>query len=163
VTTLQSRSTESCIAIRPATREDQSRIQALVRGLTPRSRYLRFFSGIQELTQPWLERFSRADPRSDFSLLALARKGGAAVGMAQYSADPYPGRADIAVVVADRWQGVGLGKELVRRVVTAARAAGVQRIEGEVLAENRAMLDLLRSLGFRLRRHPEGALLQFQL
>ena len=149
----------SPVEIRPATREDQARIQALVRGLTPHTRYLRFFSGLRELGQAWLERFSRADPRGDFSLLALARATpGCVVGMAQYSADPYPRRADFAVLVADRWQGGGIGTQLVSGLLAMARASGLQRVEGEVLSENRAMLQLLQRLGFRLQRDPASAL-----
>src|SRR5687768_3664205 len=84
------------VDVRPATQADRARIQALVRGLTPRTRYLRFLNGVQELSQAWLERFSRADPRSAFTLLPVARETGDAVGMAQYGPDPYPTRADFA-------------------------------------------------------------------
>jgi acetyltransferase len=153
----------SPVAIRPATGGDAARIQALVRGLTPRTRYLRFFNGVQELAQPWLERFSRADPEGDFTQLALARDSGAAVGMAQYSADPYPSRAEFAVVVADSWQGMGIGRQLICKLAEVATAAGFERIEGEVLAENRPMLQLLHSMGFRLRRDRDSALFQHAL
>jgi acetyltransferase len=146
------------VSIRPAAREDQPRIQALVRGLSPRSRYLRFFNGVQELAQPWLERFSRADPRGDFTLLATVREVGTIVGMAQYSADPYPSRADFALLVADRWQSIGIGRELLRTLLATARAAGLRRIECEVLSENRPMLELLQRAGFGVRRDPESAL-----
>jgi len=139
-------------------REDQARIQALVRGLTPRTRYLRFFNGLRELGHAWLERFTRAEPRGDFSLLALARATGAVVGMAQYSADPYPGRADFAVLVADGWQGAGIGKRLVSGLLAMARASGFQRMEADVLAENRAMLQWLQRLGFRVQRDAGSAL-----
>jgi acetyltransferase len=150
----------SPVAIRPAVGGDSARIQALVRGLTPATRYLRFFSGMQELAQRWLERFSRADPEGDFTLLALARDSGAAVGMAQYSADPYPSRADFAVLVADSWQGMGIGRQLICKLAEVAAKAGFERIEGEVLAENRPMLHLLHSMGFRLRRDRDSAVFQ---
>lgn len=149
------------IVIRPAATGDRDRIQALVRGLTPRSRQLRFFHGVQELPQPLLEQFSRAEPRGDYSLLAFAvdRIGEVPVGMAQYSAAPYPTRCEFAVVVADAWQGLGIGARLVRAMVGTARAAGFESIEGEVLIENKPMLNLIRNAGFRLRRDFESALL----
>jgi acetyltransferase len=150
----------SAIEMRPATPEDQPRIQALVRGLTPRTWYLRFFNGLRELGQAWLERFSRADPRGDFSLLAIARETGSLAGMAQYCADPYPSRADFAVLVADHWQGVGVGRQLVSGLLAVARASGLLRMEGDVLSENRAMLQLLQGAGFRLQRDRESALFQ---
>jgi acetyltransferase len=149
------------VAIRPAARGDRDRIQALVRGLKPRSRQLRFFHGVQELSQPLLERFSRAEARGDYTLLAFAvdRIGEIPVGMAQYSAAPYPTRCEFAVVVADAWQGLGIGARLVRGMVSTARAAGFESIDGEVLIENKPMLSLIRNAGFRLRRDFESALL----
>ena len=128
-----------------------------VRGLKPHTRYLRFFNGVQELAPHWLERFSRADPQSDFTLLALACDG-AAIGMAQYCADPYPERADFAALVADAWQDRGIGRQLIRSLLEAARAAGIGRVEGEVLVENRPMLHVLNTMGFVVRRHRGSAL-----
>jgi acetyltransferase len=156
---LPSPSTEaSPVELRPAGQADQARIQALVRGLTPRTRYLRFFNGVQELTQPWLERFSRADPQRDFTMLAIVHETECVAGMAQYCADPYPSRAELAVLVADRWQGLGIGKQLVSSLLVMARACGLRRMEGQVLSENRAMLQLLQRLGFRLQRDRVSAL-----
>ncbi len=146
--------------IRPATPADAQAIQALVRSLTPASRYSRFFSGVQELSPEWLERFSRAQPRQDVSLLATVLREGreVLVGMAQYAADPYPERCDFAVLVADEWQGHGIGRRLLHNLECLARAAGIERIEGEVLTHNSSMLGLAHAMGYEARRHPESAL-----
>ena len=144
------------IVIRSARSADGDLIQKLVRELSPRSRYLRFFNGIHELSAAWLERFTRAHPRGDFTLIAQA--GEKAVGMAQYAAAPYPLRCEFAVVVADAWQRVGIGTALVRDLVSVAREAGFERIEAEVLAENMAIVRLLERTGFRSSRDPRGAL-----
>jgi GNAT superfamily N-acetyltransferase len=64
-----------------------------------------------------------------------------------------PDRAEFAVAVADRYQGRGLGRLLLGRLVEAARPAGIRWLTGEVLANNHRMLHLLRHSGwiFRLR------------
>ena len=146
--------------VRPATARDAPAIQALVRELSPSSRYSRFFSGIQELSPEWLTRFTRVEARQDVSLLAtLVREGSETlVGMGQYAADPYPERCDFAVLVADGWQGLGIGRRLLRNLECVARAAGIERIEGEVLAHNSSMLGLADAMGFQVRRNPESAL-----
>jgi acetyltransferase len=146
--------------IRPAVAGDAAAIQALVRSLTPTSRYSRFFSGVQELSPEWLERFSRAEPRRDVSLLATVLRDGkeTLVGMGQYAADPWPERCDFAVLVADDWQGHGLGRRLLRNLECLAREAGFERIEGEVLAHNSTMLGLAHVMGYDVRRVPESAL-----
>jgi acetyltransferase len=146
------------VTLRPARAADAPAIQALVRSLLPRTRYLRFFSGVQELSPAWLERFTRADPKGDFSLVAVARDSGAVVAMAQYAVDSFPRSADVAVVVADAWQGAGLGTRLIRRLISIASSAGIERFEAEVLAENRTMLALLNAMGFRVRRDPGSAM-----
>ena len=150
----------SVAVIRPATAEDAPAIQALVRRLTPTSRYSRFFSGVQELSSEWLDRFTRVQPRRDVSLLAALVRDGreTLVGMGQYAADPYPERCDFAVLVADDWQGFGIGRRLLRNLECVARAAGIERIEGEVLTHNSSMLGLAHVMGYDVRRHPESAL-----
>jgi acetyltransferase len=47
-----------------------------------------------------------------------------------------PGEAEMAVVVADRFQNLGLGTELVRRLIEFARAERYVRIVAHILPEN---------------------------
>ena len=66
--------------------------------------------------------------------------------MAADRTDP-PGTrvTDIGVVVADSWQGRGLGSALMRAVVTGAQARGVALLEMDVLGHNRQVLDMITS------------------
>ena len=59
--------------------------------------------------------------------------------------DPHqPDRAEFALVVADRYQGRGLGRVLLGRLIEAAQRVGIGWLIAEVLAENHRMLNLLR-------------------
>ena len=60
--------------------------------------------------------------------------------------------AEFAIVVADAWQGRGLGTELLDRLVDRAREEGVRRFSAVVLAENAEALALLERLGDASRR-----------
>jgi GNAT superfamily N-acetyltransferase len=144
------------IAIRPAGGGDRAAIQALVRGLSPRSRYLRFFSGLRELPPQWLDRFTRPASEGELTLLALARRDGreVPVAMAQYNAGA-DRRGEFAVVVSDEWQGRGIGKRLMRELACIARAEGLARLEGAVLAENGRMLRMAGALGIAFERDPD--------
>jgi len=51
--------------------------------------------------------------------------------------------------------GLGLGPLLLRRIVDIARSRGVGRLYGDVLPENRAMLELCKAFGFVSRRDPD--------
>src|SRR5215471_2354289 len=58
--------------------------------------------------------------------------------------------AELGVVIADRWQGAGLGTELLRRLLEIARNEGIQQIKAEILSENAAMLALAKLFHFKL-------------
>jgi len=152
----------TAIRIRIARAADAPLMQALVRGLSLRSRYQRFFYPAHELTADMLDRFTRADPLTALSLLATIRCSGieTAVGMAQYVVTAFPDSCEYAVVVTDDWQRAGIARRLLQNLDCVARAAGIFRMEGDVLSENEAMRGLLLSLGFEIGPHPDGAYLR---
>jgi acetyltransferase len=76
------------------------------------------------------------------------------VGVARYVVDPGGEACEFAIVVTDEWQGRGLATALMHALMDAARARGVQRMYGDVLAANHKMLGLTEGLGFRSRPHP---------
>ena len=63
--------------------------------------------------------------------------------------------SEFALVVADEWRHQGIGSQLMTRLMDAARARGFKTMEGEVLAGNPGMLELVRSLGFSIRASEE--------
>jgi acetyltransferase len=58
------------------------------------------------------------------------------------------------LAIADRYQGHGLGRLLLDRLIEAARQAGLRWLTGEVLANNQRMLNLLRHSGWAVRLRP---------
>ena len=75
---------------------------------------------------------------------------------ARYVVDASGESCEFAVVVADDWQQLGLARRLMHSLMRSAAEAGLQRMVGDVLATNQAMLSLARSLGFEVVRHPDG-------
>jgi RimJ/RimL family protein N-acetyltransferase len=146
------------VTIRAARPDDGPIMQTLVRGLSLTSRYHRFFYAAQELDPDMLARFTHTDPMQTMTLLAVISEGNgeSAVGMAQYVTGPYADRCQFAVVVADTWQHNGIATRLIRNLICIARAAGIHRMEGEILTENEAMQLLLTKLDFALGAHPDG-------
>jgi len=59
------------------------------------------------------------------------------------------------VIVGPPVKGQGLGRHLMERLFDWARAQGIHRIVGHVLADNASMIAFVRTLGFALRRSPE--------
>ena len=77
------------------------------------------------------------------------------IGVARYVRDKNDESAEFALVVADSWQGRGIGRQLLAKLIDAARRRGVKHLYGEILAINRPMLELARKLGFVLDRHED--------
>ena len=148
---------------RPVTPLDTHAVDRFVRGLSPTSRFRRFHSAVHRLTDRQLAGVVDVDHRGRETLLAVAGSGAAArvVGMGQYlvqsqSADS----VDLAVVVDDEWQRLGLGRLLLEATVDAARESGFRTATAYVQAENRAMLTLLRGTRLPMARSNEGAIVE---
>lgn len=130
--------------------EDGGQYQDFVRALSERSRYLRFFSGIKELPPYMLKTLTHPDFPLSYALIAVVADGEdeIEVGVGRYAPTEKHGTAEFAVVVADDWQGLGIASQLLRGVITAAAAGGIERLVGLVLRENIPMLSLVQGMGF---------------
>ena len=140
------------VMIRAMRPEDADIEQAFVRGLSKRSRYLRFFSGIRELTPSMLDKLTHPEYPDSYALIATVFEDDREkqIGVARYAPSEESDAAEFAVVVDDAWQGLGLATHLLQAIISAAAIAGISRIEGFVLKENTAMLRLADSQGFRM-------------
>jgi acetyltransferase len=148
------------LLLRPLGARDSELLQDFVRGLSPRSRYQRFQSGLRELSPALLAQLLDVDYRGSMAFAAVVFDHGhrRMVGEARYAPAPeHDGAADFALAVADDWQHQGLGATLLEKLVGYAERSGVSRIHGDVLHDNAGMLRLTQRLGFLQRRHPDGA------
>lgn len=128
--------------------DDKAALLEGLKRMSPESRYLRFFSARDNLTPSELAYLTEIDQERHFAL-AVGTEGESPVGygVGRFVCDrDDPTRAEVAVAVVDDAQGKGLGRMLFERLVVAARERGVREFHLEILAENDAMLGLLRSL-----------------
>jgi acetyltransferase len=77
------------------------------------------------------------------------------VGVSRYIANYDGESAEFAVVVTDTWQGRGIGRMLMERLIGCAKQRGLKRLEGVVLRANRGMLKFSEQLGFEIREKPD--------
>ncbi|HNP50270.1 MAG TPA: bifunctional acetate--CoA ligase family protein/GNAT family N-acetyltransferase, partial [Nitrosomonas nitrosa] len=140
------------LTIRPIRPEDAEIEQAFVRNLSAESKYFRFMDTLQELSQPMLVRFTQIDYDREMALIAVLEEDGheKELGVCRYVASHDGQTCEFALVVADEWQKKGIGNKLMNCLFDAARARGIKLMQGEVLATNRSMLELVRRLGFEV-------------
>ncbi len=138
------------INIRPIRPEDADIEQTFVRALSEESKYFRFMDTLQELTPSMLVRFTQIDYDREMAFIAEVQQDGGEleVGVCRYISNPDGESCEFALVVADAWHHRGIGLKLMTTLIDVARSKGLKRMEGEVLAGNRAMLGLVERLGF---------------
>lgn len=144
--------------LRPLTRQDAAHVQAFVRGLSSRSRYERFLAPIAELSPRQLERITAGTGLSLGAFDAAERL----VGLAEYARSGNA-EAEFAIVIADEFQGQGLGAELVGALLEHAKRSGILRLAGVTHTRNRAMRVLARRLGFGVQPDEDPDLVRMEL
>jgi len=150
------------VIVCPVHAQDAGDEQAfVVDALSPASRYHRFHFGLRRLPDELLRQMTEIDQWQHVALVArpAEQPRGAIVADARYVRAADTDEAEFAIVVADAWQGSGLGRELLQRLVRHARESGVRRVWGDVLWGNLPMIGLVRALGGELRLHPGDATL----
>ena len=145
------------ITVRPIRPEDAAIEQGFVSKLSSQSKYFRFMRSLNELTPEMLVRFTQLDYHREMAMIAVleGESEETELGVARYVTNPDGKSCEFALVVADEWQGKGLGTRLMSTLMDVARQHGLLRMEGEVLANNHNMLKLVERLGFELRTSHE--------
>jgi GNAT superfamily N-acetyltransferase len=145
------------VVVRAVRASDVERERAFVQALSRESSYHRFLTG-GRVSDAVIDRF--IESRDGLALVVTAQVNGLPVIVANGNYVVTGGEvAEFAVAVADDWQGKGIGRRLIQRLRDAAADAGLRRLRGDVLSENRRMLALMREFGFSTRRNPEDSLL----
>ncbi len=150
------------VTLRPIRPEDAEMEQAFVKSLSEDTRYFRFMDALRELPRSLLVRFTQLDYQREMAIVALIGTGDAEqqIGVARYTTNPDGESCEFALVVADAWQGKGLGKILMRDLMHIAGSRGLKVMEGEVLGTNPNMLHLMAALGFTTKTAPEDPALR---
>jgi GNAT superfamily N-acetyltransferase len=126
--------------------------------LSEETRRLRFLTAKPRLTEAEVRYFTEVDHHDHEALGAIDPIDGRGVGLARYIRDrDDPEVAEVAVTVADDWQGRGLGTELLRRITERAREEGIRQFTALVAVDNDTMLQLLHEIGVEVHETGSGS------
>ncbi len=156
------------VTIRAMRPDDRDRVAAAVRKLEPESVYLRLFSSRKELTDAGLGRIMAVDPDRDVALLATKGSGaeeivigsGRCIASAEQGAERV---AEVAFVVDEGHQGLGIASRLLTHLADIARRRGIVAFEADVLAGNESMLAVFARSGLPLRQRRDGGVIHVTL
>jgi len=145
------------VTLRPIRPEDAKIEMEFVDGLGEESRRMRFMSGMRSLTPQMLARFTQVDYDREMALIATSAQDGREreIGVCRYFTLPDAQSCEFAIVVGDAWQGKGLGRRMMAKLIEVAHRRGFKHMIGWVVASNTGMLRMVQSLGFVVANDPE--------
>jgi acetyl coenzyme A synthetase (ADP forming)-like protein len=136
----------STLAVRPIRSEDEADLARFFTDLSIESRVFRFFAAIAH-ADVLAKKLVDVDYSSRYGLVAMGGAHRQIVGHAMY-VETEPRKAELALAVADEYQGRGLGTILLGQLAEAAAGAAISVLEAVVKPENHRMLNVLRESGF---------------
>ncbi|PSD19452.1 N-acetyltransferase [Stenotrophomonas maltophilia] len=148
------------LLIRPIRPEDGAPLQAAFSLFGPEEIRDRFLQAVTELSPETTQRLTHPNPKTEITLVAAESlpAGEAVVGaVARASIIPGTREAEYAILISRFLIGQGLGRQLMRKLVKWGRGKYLDRLYGDVAAENEPMKQLAASLGFKPVPHPTGA------
>lgn len=140
--------------LRPIRPEDEPMEAKMFEKLSRESLYFRFFGFVPTVTHDFLTRFTHIDYDREMAIMAVVEEAGVdkMVGVVRIISDAWGESAEYAIVVADDWQGQGLGSQMTDYIIDIAREMGIKKLYATALATNKAMLGLFEKKGFTVQR-----------
>jgi GNAT superfamily N-acetyltransferase len=135
------------IELRPLVPGDRAEHRAFVERLSRRSSRFRFFVPIRSLEPRQQDLYFDLDGSNRVALVATFPGEQAIRAVGRYARER-DDAAEVAFVVEDELQGLGIGRALLRRLAEIAVENGITRFTAWVLADNLEMLDLFRATGW---------------
>ena len=144
------------LLIRSFLPEDRPHLLAALGQVSGTTFYRRFFGPKRQLREEEIAFFSNVDFINHVALVAVIDRDrqSTIIGAARYIVVGQ-GKAEIALAVSDKYQGLGIGSALVRELACIARGAGLHELVAEVLIENVAMLKIFDRSGFEVTKEAD--------
>jgi len=155
------------VLLRPIRPDDEPEHFDLLHRLSPDDVRFRFFGTIKTMSHDTMSHFTEIDYDRDMAIIASANRedggGHETLGVVRVIADAEGRAAEFALLVRSDLKGQGLGWKLLTKIIDVSRSQGLDRIVGQVLPDNRAMLTMAHELGFRSRRIADQGVVEVTL
>ncbi|RMG75407.1 MAG: bifunctional acyl-CoA synthetase/GNAT family N-acetyltransferase [Bacteroidetes bacterium] len=138
--------------LRPIRPEDEPMEEEMFTKFSEQTQYFRFFEFIPQVTHSMLIRFTQIDYDREMAIIAELEEDGRKVmaGVARIVADITRNSAEFAIVIADPWQGQGLGNRMTDYILEIAAKMQIKTVYANILKQNVKMVHILKKRGFRI-------------
>ena len=153
------------ITMRPIHPTDQPAMRDLFYALSQETIYYRFMSRPKHIPRKEIQDFVFIDHRSDVAIVATVPEsyGDSIIAIGRYYLHARSNRAELALLVRDKWQNRGIGSFLLKYLIAIARRNGIGGFTAEVLRENKAAQSLLQKSGLKIQSGLNEGVYSFDL
>jgi len=146
------------VLFRPIKPEDEPMWLEMFQNFSEESIRYRFFQIIKDTPHEVRVRYCNIDYDRELGIVVeLTEKGKRKIlGVVRLIEEPDGKRGEIAFIVADPWQRLGLGSKMIDYMIEICIDRGLESIYGVMLTDNYQAINLMKKMGFTIQRTEEG-------
>ena len=148
----------SSVTFRPIECTDHAEFKEFFKALSPASVHFRFLEIIKDFSNEAVERYCDLDYNQEMAIVALPKGEGKIIAVARLILSCKDRRAEFSLVIADAWQGFGLGTELFAYLIKIARDYQLEELYGVLSSDNCRMIGLAEKFGLKVKSTDEDTL-----
>ena len=141
------------VILRPIKPEDEPLWLEMFRNFSEESIRYRFFEVIKDTPHEVRVRYCNIDYDREIGIVAELNEGGIRkiLGVVRLVIEPDGKTGEIAIIVADPWQGLGLGTKMMDYMIEVCKDKGLETIYGVMLPDNYRAINLMKKMGFNIK------------
>jgi len=146
------------VLLRPIKPEDEPMWLEMFQSLSEESIRYRFFQMLKDTPHEVRVRYCNVDYDREIALVAEMVENGKRkiLGVARLSIESDETSGEMAFLVSDYWQGLGLGTKMVDYVLDIAKEKGIDKVNAIILQDNYRALSLTKKMGFNIEYLTDG-------
>jgi acetyltransferase len=144
---------EQPVLLRPIKPEDEPLENELWKTFSEETQRFRFFSLMRTWSHATLIRYTNIDYDREIAIVGILTKKNERkmIGVVRMIMEPPDLKtAEVAIVVGDPWQGLGLGSKMMNCIIEIARDKDLESVYGLILRDNARAIALFKEKGFSI-------------
>jgi acetyltransferase len=145
------------ILFRPIKPEDEPLWLEMFQSFSEEAIRYRFFQLLKETPHEVRVRYCNIDYDREIAIVPIIKEEGTPkiLGVGRLTIEPDGKTGEIAFIVRDKWQGLGLGAKLVDYVIEIAAEKGIKKIVAIIMRQNHKAINLVEKMGFKLEKQDD--------
>jgi len=146
------------VLLRPIKPEDEPLWQEMFQSFSEESLHCRFFQIIKDTPNEVRARYCNIDYDREMAIVAEITENNhkKILGVVRLSLELDRKNGEIAFIIADPWQGLGLGTKMVNYMIEICKDKGVETIYAIILGDNYRAINLMKKIGFNIKYLDDG-------